>query len=53
MSIEVFGFIVGLACVLAGGYVFFSIERWRLSHPANGRRPTTGRRGNALIWPSH
>lgn len=53
MSIEVFGFIVGLACVFAAGYVFFSIERWRISHAAHGRKANTGRRGNALIWPSH
>ncbi len=52
MSIEVFGFFAGLACVVAGGIAFLKLETWRANHDAYGRKPVSGRRGNALIWPS-
>lgn len=52
MSIEVFGFFAGLACVVAGGLVFVNLETWRAIHDAYGRKRVTSRRGNALIWPS-
>ncbi len=53
MSIEVYGFLAGLACVAAGGVVFLNVENWRAIQSAYGHKPGTSRRGNALIWPSH
>lgn len=52
MSIEVFGFLAGLACVVVGGVAFLNLETWRVIHDTYGRKPVSGRRGNALIWPS-